>query len=408
MRNGHTYGDIADPATLGKGGMDPATPVITREQAWTVFNARQPAFQVTVTQTLANATWSAIYGRAIFNIQPCGGGGVHGVGGAQDRIPGHTPAYFANTGCMGIGCGCENTGIPPAVWIGFDHGNPTNKTRSIWPRIPTSDNDANTTEHCAGVVWEAGGKLDLFSLLHPGYLEFKDDLYFTSSKLSVNSDGELEFGKDPKDMEPDICLVKLRYRPRNDEVFDKIWIVVNSTVTWAIFNQWLAENPDINWTAGLPAPFPSIPLTISTSWFGTVSTNVNVSAMNLTGTLWHPPENKNSFMHHDARFEMRSHPITGGHGHQAMYDGQGNLITAPIAAGTADLWAPYSSWNIPYPDTDHLKQDVQPFIRALQLDGNPVLPTNVNRNFNRPCIYMGGYTGNYIEKRPVLPTGVRP
>ncbi|MCL2105216.1 MAG: hypothetical protein FWH21_09280 [Kiritimatiellaeota bacterium] len=42
MRDGHTCGDVADPATLGKGGMDPATPVITREQAWTVFNACQP------------------------------------------------------------------------------------------------------------------------------------------------------------------------------------------------------------------------------------------------------------------------------------------------------------------------------------------------------------------------------
>ena len=91
MRDGHTCGDVADPATLGKGGMDPATPVITREQAWTIFNARQPAFQVTVTQTLANATWSAIYGRAVFNIQPCGGGWIHGVWGAQDRIPGHKP-----------------------------------------------------------------------------------------------------------------------------------------------------------------------------------------------------------------------------------------------------------------------------------------------------------------------------
>ena len=43
--------------------------------------------------------------------------------------------------------------------------------------------------------------------------------------------------------------------------------------------------------------------------------------------------------------------------------------------------------------------------RALQLDGNPVRPTNFNRNLNRPCIYKGLRTDKYIEKRPVLPTG---
>ncbi|MCL2105282.1 MAG: hypothetical protein FWH21_09625, partial [Kiritimatiellaeota bacterium] len=342
-------------------------------------------------------------------------GWIHGVWGAQDRIPGHTPAYFANTGCMGIGCGCENTGIPPAVWVGFDHGNPTNKTRSIWPRIPTSDIDANTTEHCAGVVWEKGSKLNLFSLLDPNYLSFSNDLFFTSSKLTVKN-GELVFGDNPADMKPDICLVKLRYRPRNNEVFDKIWVVVNSTDTLAEHNGWIARNPNNNWTAGLPVPFSSIPLKVTTNWFGTVSTNLNVAAMNLDGTLWHPPSKISSFMHHDAKYEMRSHPVPTdpGPGHQAMYDAQGNLITAPIAAGTADLWAPYSAKNSLYWNSNHRNQDVYPYIRALQLDGNPVHSVSSKKTFGledapitltRPCIYMGDYTKKYMEKRPVLPHG---
>ena len=82
-------------------------------------------------------------------------------------------------------------------------------------------------------------------------------------------------------------------------------------------------------------------------------------------------------------------------------------IENPIAAGTADLAAPYYANDMLRVRTGdkHLKQDVQPFLRALQLDGNPVLPTDINRNLNRPCIYKGSNVQQYIEKRPVLPTG---
>ncbi len=102
---------------------------------------------------------------------------------------------------------------------------------------------------------------------------------------------------------------------------------------------------------------------------------------------------------------MRSGPITGGHGHQATYDANGVLIETPIAAGTADIAAPYYANDMLRARTGdkHLTQDVQPFLRALQLDGNPVLPRDINRNLNRPCIYMGLNTDKYVEKRPVLP-----
>ena len=102
---------------------------------------------------------------------------------------------------------------------------------------------------------------------------------------------------------------------------------------------------------------------------------------------------------------MRSGPISGGYGHQATYDVNGMLIRSPIAAGTADMAAPYHANDTLRARTGnkHLKQDVQPFLRALQLDGNPVLSTDINRNLSRPCIYMGLNTDKYIEKRPVLP-----
>ena len=112
---------------------------------------------------------------------------------------------------------------------------------------------------------------------------------------------------------------------------------------------------------------------------------------------------KDAFLHHDAKYEMRSKPTSGGHGHQAMYNIGGQLITAPIAAGTADLYAPFDSLGIPSSAKKHRKEDVYPFIRALQLDGNPVLPRDINRNLNRPCIYMGSNTDKYVKRRPVLP-----
>jgi hypothetical protein len=114
---------------------------------------------------------------------------------------------------------------------------------------------------------------------------------------------------------------------------------------------------------------------------------------------------QNYFLHHNVKYEMRSGPVSGGHGHQATYDANGVLIETPIAAGTADIAAPYYANDMLRARTgkQHLKQDVQPFLRALQLDGNPVLPRDIYRNLNRPCIYMGSNTDEYIEKRPVLP-----
>ena len=118
----------------------------------------------------------------------------------------------------------------------------------------------------------------------------------------------------------------------------------------------------------------------------------------------------NTYLHHDAKYEMRSGPVSGGHGHQATYTADGVLIGSPIAAGTADIAAPYYANDMLRARTGdkHLRQDVQPFLRALQLDGNPVLPRDIYRNLNRPCIYKGSNTDKYIEKRPVLPTGTQP
>ena len=63
-------------------------------------------------------------------------------------------------------------------------------------------------------------------------------------------------------------------------------------------------------------------------------------------------------------------PNSRGHGHQACYDANGFLITTGVAAGSADFVAPTKRGGF----IGHQAEDVHPFIRALQLDGNPCGP----------------------------------
>lgn len=106
---------------------------------------------------------------------------------------------------------------------------------------------------------------------------------------------------------------------------------------------------------------------------------------------------------------MRSIPIDE-FGHQACYDDDGQLIEAPAtpwqdddmetlaACGTADRVSPESQL---FP-TGHRDQDVRPFIRAAQLDGNPVEAEGLfgPTSLSHVLIRVGNNLENYIERRP--------
>jgi hypothetical protein len=391
-----------DTVSMAMNGVEGDTPLISRERALEIFMARQPCIECTVTQPVANAAYSFLHGRVIFRVRLCEA--VSGVVGAEG-LSWHAPGHGDSSPCSGIGCICD----AGDYWIvGFDHS--AVNTRNL-SRIETGNDDADTTEHCLGVVWSAGGKVDLFGLLDDSYLNMpgKDKLSFTSDNLKVNDNGELIFPKSkPDDLKPAVSLVELHYKPNEgmDMVFDKLWVVVNAPETKTEFDGWYAQNADISWTTNLPRPFASITINISNGTTNAVDPEPNKPGFG----VWAAPEPKNTYLHHDARYEMRSNPVSGEHGHQAMYDVNGLLIESPIAAGTADFFAPYKAngkakWN-----SNHREQDVYPFIRALQLDGNPVHPNykKYPTNLTRPCIYMGSNTDKYIEKRPVLPTGKQP
>lgn len=368
-------------------------PLMSKSAASALWDARQPCFQCTVTQTVASVSYPFLYERVIFSFRPCLPRPA-GAYGAEER-PGHDPIICEVTECGGEDGICTDG---PAHFIGFSHSAVNTRNLSL---IPTGNAEEDTMEHCLGLVWEPGGKTNLFALLGGGPLSYKDDLHFTAEGLTVNEDGELEYGSRPEDLKPTICRVKLHYTPNPDfhQVFDRLWVVVNAPETQAAFNGWYAQNADLSWTTNLPSPFAAI--TFSTNWFGVVSPGVT----NLSGSGWGLPHAINSFLHHNATFEMRSGPVADGHGHQATYNANGTLIENPIAAGTADISAPYFANGLIRPTGTalHLKEDVQPFIRALQLDGNPVLPTEINRNLNRPCLCKGANTDRYVERRPVLP-----
>lgn len=222
-------------------------------------------------------------------------------------------------------------------------------------------------------------------------MPYKDDLYVTADTASAN-ESSLAYGDAPNDLSPTICYIKLLYRP-NGVVLDRMWVVVNSQATQESFMQWGTDNANLLWTATLPQVFSTI----------IVSNTVPVDPESGAPNQWKRPSTVNSYMHHDARYEMRSEPV-GSHGHQATYNSAGVLIASTIAAGTADRVSPA------YNASSHKYRDVHPFLRALQLDGNPVLPVPLALmpfDITRPCIYQGVNTDTYISRRPTIPTGVQ-
>jgi len=120
--------------------------------------------------------------------------------------------------------------------------------------------------------------------------------------------------------------------------------------------------------------------------------------------------------HYDAYHEMRSKAVDlgldgGDPGHQACYNQSGSLITPngvenKAAAGTADRVSPEGSWWVFWKLIPrligHRREDVRPFIRAAQLDGNPVKPMDQTspKELNNVLIIWGDKLDKYIGERP--------
>ena len=93
---------------------------------------------------------------------------------------------------------------------------------------------------------------------------------------------------------------------------------------------------------------------------------------------------------------MRAYGNAEGNGNQACYDGNGKLIESGMAGGTADYYPGF--WDTV---NSHVDNDVNPFLDAVHLDGNPGDTTGMN-DVSRPCIHQGDASDAYIFCRPIV------
>ena len=115
-----------------------------------------------------------------------------------------------------------------------------------------------------------------------------------------------------------------------------------------------------------------------------------------TTNLWaNKVDQPGAYMHHLAKWQMRSTVTAHGHGNQACYDEQGQIILSGVSAGSADYGCA-DGYN-----PEHVKQDVDPFVRALQLDGNP--SQRSLWNLTHALIFDGDNLHKYRDCRPAIP-----
>ena len=205
------------------------------------------------------------------------------------------------------------------------------------------------------------------------------------------SAASLDIGEDPPPFHPRAFHVELCLR-ETGETLDRMWIVLNDKKARPLFDVWYdANSTDVSWAARLPRPVGA--LTLSTNFFGRVT--VDDPEPGEPGQ-WTSPDRVSSFLHHDAKWEMRAYGNSEGHGNQACYDADGQLIRSGIAGGTADF-SPGFVWTV----QSHIENDVNPFLNAVHLDGNPGDTTTWN-DISRPCLHQGDSINQYIFCRPII------
>lgn len=274
---------------------------------------------------------------------------------------------------------------------------------ALFPALSALSQTGNDVDHTIARTWTEGGSLDMKTFLSGESMEVLQFIKIVADGRELEN-GVLPLGDEPDDCEPNVFLVEIQRR--EDSVpLDKTWVVVNSPETERLFSEWCTNNASTAWAASLPKPYTK--LTIGVDAAG-VKTAVDPEPG--SPGEWSPPRPLNTHLHHGAAYEMRTEVgVAGEHGHQATYDENGSLIRVGIAAGTADFKRPYTTvfWTKVPNFARHLEADVLPYIRALQLDGNPVKAVDVYRNLDRPCLFMGEHTLAYLLRRPTTPSGTK-
>ena len=183
-------------------------------------------------------------------------------------------------------------------------------------------------------------------------------------------------------------------------VMDRLVVVIYDPDTRENYEDWVEEyNADPAWVDDLPPVYSSL---------GGDDNTEDPEPDDCNNDEWRNSVNEiDNNYHYDAEWEMRSRStglMGSGHGHQVCYDDDGNLITpdgteeALAACGTAD----YEFARDILGNSTHVSEDVWPFIRAAQLDGNPIegQGTLGPSQLSDPLIRLGDNLQDYFDRRP--------
>ncbi len=276
---------------------------------------------------------------------------------------------------------------------------------NVWDRNLEHEDDDDYPEYrkCIAIEHDSPSEVNLTNYLSiaPSSLTFDDIKEHVSfniehqifSTATIKDDSVLDYNwLDPDDVNIYAFGVQLLC---GGSVVDRLIVVVYSDETEPEHTDWIAQN-----TTEGTAWLNELPRVYSTLGAG----NTDPEPVQCDPQQWGWDPGLPDFYHFNAVFEIRSRRSDGGHGHQACYDGTGALITGSgsltslASAGTAD----FGYWENIFPPL-HLTHDVRPFIRAAQLDGNPVegLPSaTIPANLSHPLIRIGPHLQAYYSWRP--------
>ena len=274
------------------------------------------------------------------------------------------------------------------------------KFANVWDRnLQHAQDSYSNYSKCIAVEWNASpSELDLKNYLNiePNTLNFNDIKKYVSFNIEHNifdtatiKDGcLLDYkGSDPDDANIYAFGIQLLC---GDNIVDRLIVVIYSVETQPEHTAWIAQNTNEGtaWLNELPKVYSALG-----------ANNSDPEPIQCMPQRWQSVNNTlPAFYHFDATFEIRSEQTSGRHGHQACYATDGNVITGAgslaslASSGTADFGYVYNL----YPPI-HINADVRPFIRAAQLDGNPVEGL---ANLNNPLIRIGPCLQSYYTWRP--------
>ncbi len=342
------------------------------------------------TVVVRNAAYGWLVGSTAFEV------GSHIPDGVETNLAAcigddHTPGYSDNP--TNSPCICKKPAKQPIIRFGFDHA----KVRTRNLNHPNeSANDAKY-QHCLGILWKRSNVIDLMTYVHVDAQPHKTNALWRINGIEQDDSVLMLRARKPDDLNPDVYRIEIVGKV-DRMTWDRMFLVVNEPNAAAVYSAWVTHwLIDVDWLEELPAAYESLPAILNTNGeiIGYRDPEPGEPAQ------WGAPKTPGAFYHHAAKREMRSSRTDGGHGHQACYDDSGNIILSGVSAGTADYVRP-NKW-VPRTLVEHSIHDVDPYVRALQLDGNPCLQSTTGAELNHAIIYQGTNTQNYLWCRPPTP-----